>query len=65
MSSMSGKSRPPVSAAPKSSTSSGKASHRSMDETEYLLSNPNNARRLLESVKQLNAMGGTLKKPPE
>ena len=65
MSSMLGKSRPAMSAAPAQPSSSKKKAPHFMDETEDLLSNQKNADRLLESVKQLNAMGGTLKRPPE
>lgn len=62
-------SRPPTQMAP-GTTASGKASSRPMmDETEYLLSSPTNARRLRESVKEINslvdALGGARKEPTE
>ena len=62
-------SRPPIQMAP-GTTTSGKASTRPvMGETEYLLSSPANARRLLESVDEINslvaALGGTRKEPAE
>ena len=61
-------SRPPIRMAP-GIAASGKTSARPMDETEYLLSSPANARRLLESVKEINtlvdALGGTRKEPAE
>ena len=65
---LTGDSPPPIRMAP-GATASGKASTRSTDETEYLLSSPTNARRLLESVKEINtlvdALGGTRKETAE
>ena len=62
-------SRSPLHMAP-GTTTSGRAGTRSiMDETEYLLSSPANARRLLESVNEINSLvdvlGGTRKEPAE
>ena len=62
-------SRPPMQMAPGKSATSESASGQGMDETEYLLSNPKNARRLLESVKEINALtdalGGARTEPAE
>ena len=57
-------SRPPIQMAPRTAAS-GNASPRNMDETEYLMSSPTNARRLREAIKQLESIGGTPKEPAE
>lgn len=36
-----------------------------MDETEHLLSNPNNARRLREAIQELERQRGVWRKPLE
>ena len=62
-------SRPPIQMAPGTATSDKASTRPIMDETEHLLSSPANARRLLESVNEINslvdALGGTRKEPAE
>ena len=53
-------SRSPIRAAP-GAAASVKTSTRPTDETEYLLSSPANARRLLESVKEIDTLVVALK----
>ena len=61
--------RPPIQMAPGTATSGETSTRPIMDETEYLLSSPANARRLLESVNEINslvdALGGSRKEPAE
>ena len=61
--------RPPIHMAPGSATSEKTSTRPIMDETEYLLNSPANARRLLESVNEINslvdALGGSRKEPAE
>ena len=42
-------------------TSQGESTIRIVDETEYLMSSPTNAKRLRESIEELNTTGGTLR----
>ena len=61
--------RPPIQMVPGTATSGETSTRPVMDETEYLLSSPANARRLLESVNEINslvdALGGSRKEPAE